>query len=70
MSGGYDPNQTSPEAKLIQAQMATYKKLVAGPTAVAALGGLMAGIHLHQRAAESAGWAFRTRPRHRRARPE
>jgi acetylornithine deacetylase/succinyl-diaminopimelate desuccinylase-like protein len=31
MSGGYDPNQTSPEAKLIQAQMATYKKLGQDP---------------------------------------
>ena len=27
MSGGYDPNQTSPDTKLIQAQVATYKKL-------------------------------------------
>jgi acetylornithine deacetylase/succinyl-diaminopimelate desuccinylase-like protein len=26
MSGGYDPNQTDPNAKLIQAQIATYKK--------------------------------------------
>ena len=26
MSGGYDPTQTSPEAKLIQAQVSTYKK--------------------------------------------
>ena len=27
MSGGYDPTQTSPDAKLIQAQVSTYKKL-------------------------------------------
>ncbi len=27
MSGGYDPNQTSPDTKLIQEQVATYKKL-------------------------------------------
>ena len=27
MSGGYDPNQTSPDSKLIQTQMSTYKKL-------------------------------------------
>ncbi len=31
MSGGYDPNQTSPDTKLIQAQMATYKKLGKDP---------------------------------------
>jgi len=31
MSGGYDPNQTSPDSKLIQAQMATYKKLGLDP---------------------------------------
>jgi acetylornithine deacetylase/succinyl-diaminopimelate desuccinylase-like protein len=31
MSGGYDPNQTSPDAKLIQAQVATYKKLGQDP---------------------------------------
>ena len=31
MSGGYDPNQTSPDTKLIQAQMATYKKLGQDP---------------------------------------
>jgi acetylornithine deacetylase/succinyl-diaminopimelate desuccinylase-like protein len=31
MSGGYDPNQTSPDTKLIQAQMTTYKKLGQDP---------------------------------------
>ena len=31
MSGGYDPNQTSPDTKLIQAQMTTYKKLSQDP---------------------------------------
>jgi acetylornithine deacetylase/succinyl-diaminopimelate desuccinylase-like protein len=31
MSGGYDPNQTSPDTKLIQAQVATYKKLGQDP---------------------------------------
>jgi acetylornithine deacetylase/succinyl-diaminopimelate desuccinylase-like protein len=31
MSGGYDPNQTSPDTKLIQAQVATYKKLGEAP---------------------------------------
>jgi acetylornithine deacetylase/succinyl-diaminopimelate desuccinylase-like protein len=31
MSGGYDPNQTSPDTKLIQAQMSTYKKLGLDP---------------------------------------
>jgi acetylornithine deacetylase/succinyl-diaminopimelate desuccinylase-like protein len=31
MSGGYDPNQTSPDTKLIQAQIATYKKLGQDP---------------------------------------
>ena len=31
MSGGYDPNQTAPDTKLIQAQMATYKKLGLDP---------------------------------------
>jgi acetylornithine deacetylase/succinyl-diaminopimelate desuccinylase-like protein len=31
MSGGYDPNQTSPDTKLIQAQMSTYKKLGQDP---------------------------------------
>ncbi len=31
MSGGYDPNQTSPDTKLIQAQMTTYKKLGQAP---------------------------------------
>src|SRR5437588_2034136 len=32
MSGGYDPTQTSPDSKLIQAQMATYRKLGLDPT--------------------------------------
>jgi acetylornithine deacetylase/succinyl-diaminopimelate desuccinylase-like protein len=27
MSGGYDPNQTPPDSKLIQTQLSTYKKL-------------------------------------------
>lgn len=31
MSGGYDPNQTSPDTKLIQAQLATYRKLGLDP---------------------------------------
>ena len=31
MSGGYDPNQSSPDTKLIQAQMSTYKKLGQDP---------------------------------------
>jgi len=31
MSGGYDPNQTSPDTTLIQAQVATYKKLGQDP---------------------------------------
>src|SRR5947208_9799946 len=31
MSGGYDPTQTSPDSKLIQAQMATYRKLGLDP---------------------------------------
>jgi acetylornithine deacetylase/succinyl-diaminopimelate desuccinylase-like protein len=31
MSGGYDPNQTSPDSKLIQTQLATYKKLGQDP---------------------------------------
>jgi len=31
MSGGYDPTQTEPNTKLIQAQMATYKKLGLDP---------------------------------------
>ena len=32
MSGGYDPTQTSPDSKLIRAQMATYRKLGLDPT--------------------------------------
>src|SRR5262249_12888573 len=32
MSGGYDPTQPSPDSKLIQAQMATYRKLGLDPT--------------------------------------
>jgi acetylornithine deacetylase/succinyl-diaminopimelate desuccinylase-like protein len=31
MSGGYDPTQTSPDSKLIRAQMATYRKLGKDP---------------------------------------
>jgi len=31
MSGGYDPNQTSPDTRLIQAQISTYKKLGQDP---------------------------------------
>ena len=31
MSGGYDPNQSSPDTKLIQAQMATYRNLGLDP---------------------------------------
>jgi acetylornithine deacetylase/succinyl-diaminopimelate desuccinylase-like protein len=31
MSGGYDPTQTSPDARLIQAQVSTYKKLGLDP---------------------------------------
>jgi acetylornithine deacetylase/succinyl-diaminopimelate desuccinylase-like protein len=31
MSGGYDPNQTPPDSKLIQTQVATYKKLGQSP---------------------------------------
>ena len=31
MSGGYDPNQTSPDSKLIQTQVSTYKKLGQDP---------------------------------------
>jgi acetylornithine deacetylase/succinyl-diaminopimelate desuccinylase-like protein len=31
MSGGYDPTQTDPQSKLIQAQVATYKKLGLDP---------------------------------------
>jgi acetylornithine deacetylase/succinyl-diaminopimelate desuccinylase-like protein len=31
MSGGYDPNQTTPDSKLIQTQLATYKKLGQDP---------------------------------------
>jgi len=31
MSGGYDPTQTDPQSKLIQAQVATYKKLGSDP---------------------------------------
>ena len=31
MSGGYDPTQSSPDAKLIQAQVSTYKKLGLDP---------------------------------------
>jgi acetylornithine deacetylase/succinyl-diaminopimelate desuccinylase-like protein len=31
MSGGYDPTQTDPESKLIQAQLATYRKLGLDP---------------------------------------
>jgi acetylornithine deacetylase/succinyl-diaminopimelate desuccinylase-like protein len=27
MSGGYDPTQTDPDSKLIQTQLATYRKL-------------------------------------------
>jgi len=31
MTGGYDPTQTFPDSKLIQAQIATYRKLVSIP---------------------------------------
>ena len=31
MSGGYDPSQTSPDARLIQAQVSTYKKMGLDP---------------------------------------
>jgi hypothetical protein len=31
MSGGYDPTQTSPDARLIQAQVSTYKELGLDP---------------------------------------
>jgi acetylornithine deacetylase/succinyl-diaminopimelate desuccinylase-like protein len=31
MSGGYDPTQTDPDSKLIQAQLATYRKLGLDP---------------------------------------
>ena len=51
MSGGYDPTQTDPNSKLIQTQLATYRKLGQEPLAVAALGGLLARLRLHQRAA-------------------
>jgi acetylornithine deacetylase/succinyl-diaminopimelate desuccinylase-like protein len=31
MSGGYDPTQTDPDSELIQAQLATYRKLGLDP---------------------------------------
>ena len=70
MSGGYDPNQTSPDTKLIQAQVTTYKKLGQDPLIVAAFGRFMAGIHLHQRPSKPSGRTLRTGPRNRRARTQ
>ena len=61
MSGGYDPNQTSPDTKLIQAQMATYRKLGLDPLLWPRVGRIVAGIHLHHRPAQSAGGTFRAR---------
>ena len=70
MSGGYDPNQTSPDTKLIQAQMATYKKLGQDPLLWPRAAGSWPGYIFTNRAAESSGGTLRPRSRHRRARSQ
>ena len=67
MSGGYDPNQTSPDTKLIQAQMTTYKKLGQDPMLWPRSAGSWPGYIFTNRAAESSGRTLRTRARHRRS---
>ena len=44
MSGGYDPTETAPESKLIQAQIATYRKLGIEPLLWPRLAGSWPGI--------------------------
>jgi len=57
MSGGYDPTQTSQDSKLIQAQIATYRKLRLDPCC-----GLdppaPGGLHLHFRTSQSSRRTF------------
>jgi len=43
MSGGYDPTQTDPDSRLIQTQLATYRKLGADPLLWPRLGGSWPG---------------------------
>ena len=68
MSGGYDPTQTDPDSKLIQTQLATYRKLGIGSAALAALGGFLAWVRVYRRPLEIAGRAFRIGSWHGRAR--
>ena len=70
MTGGYDPTQTSQDSKLIQAQIATYRKLGHGSRAMASIRRILAGIYLHFRTSESSGWTFWAGARHRGTRSE
>ena len=69
MSGGYDPNQTDPDSRLIQTQLATYRKLGADPQLWPRSAGSWPGYRVHERAAEAARRSLRPGPRHRRACP-
>ena len=44
MSGGYDPTETSPDSKLIQAQIAAYRKLGIDPVLWPRLAGSWPGV--------------------------
>ncbi len=68
MSGGYNPNTTDQRQQIDSNAARDLSKTRGRTAALAALGGIMAGICVHRSALEFAGGAFRTRPRHRRAR--
>ena len=68
MTGGYDPTETAPDSKLVQAQIATYRKAGIEPLLWPRLAGSWPGVTFTGAPLKLAGRAVRARPRRRGAR--
>jgi len=69
MSGGYDPNQTDQNSRLIQVQLATHRRLWTDPQLWPRSAGSWPGYLFTDPPPQSPGRALRHGARHRRARP-
>ena len=69
VTGGYDPNSTAADSALIRAQQSVYKRNGIDPILWPRRRGFVARFRFHRRTAQARRRTFRSRLRHRRARP-
>ncbi len=70
MTGGYDPNTTSPDSPFVKAEEAVYREIRDRSHRVAPASRIVARIYIHRRTVEASGDSLWSRTWKRRARAE